>query len=199
MAAYHLNATLSSASDDALLAANTTAIYKSNAASQRMKMGLYEESISLHREALTLKLQAYPESSVQVAVTYNGMGEAFLRAGRLDEDDEVLSKALEVRERDGTYMDAATTRENVGALREAQNRFQDARDVRLRGAEKGMVCSNEHCLKTIMVPRSQLSTCAACRAPFYCSKGCQKRDWNDRHKPLCKARTSAAASSQPAA
>ncbi|TRX89626.1 hypothetical protein FHL15_009535 [Xylaria flabelliformis] len=53
--------------------------------------------------------------------------------------------ALMVRERDGPDLDAAATRENIGALREAQGRFEDARDVRLRGAEKGhMLCSNEH-------------------------------------------------------
>ncbi|KAH8165738.1 hypothetical protein CIB48_g2528 [Xylaria polymorpha] len=129
----------------ALVGATTTAVFKSNAASQAMQMGQFEESISLHREALEMKLRAYPESSIQVAITYNGLGEAFLRAGRLEEADEVLHKALIIRERDGPDLDAAATRENIGALREAQGRFPEARDVRLRGAEEGhMLCSNEH-------------------------------------------------------
>ncbi|RYC62660.1 hypothetical protein CHU98_g3563 [Xylaria longipes] len=161
----------------ALLEATTTAVSKSNAASRAMQMGRFEESIALHREALEIKLRAYSESSIQAAITYNGLGEAFLRAGRLEEADEVLHKALVVRERDGPNLDAAATRENIGALREAQGRFAEARDVRLRGAEKGhMLCSNEHCSKIGMLPRNQLSTCAACQAPFYCGKDCQLSD-----------------------
>ncbi|KAI0553029.1 hypothetical protein F4679DRAFT_581119 [Xylaria curta] len=187
---YHLNAVTPDTDDAtalALLEATTTAVSKSNAASQAMQMGRLEDSISLHRAALEIKLQAYPESSIQVAITYNGLGEAFLRSGRLDEADEVLQKALVVRERDGPALDAAATRENIGALREAQGRFEDARNVRLRGAKKGhMLCSNEHCPITEMLPRNQLKTCADCQAPFYCSKDCQKLDWKERHKPLCK-------------
>ncbi|KAI0423501.1 hypothetical protein F5Y09DRAFT_327247 [Xylaria sp. FL1042] len=155
-----------------------------------MKMGRFEEAIALHREALALKLQAYPESSIQVAITHNGLGEAFLRAGKLTEADEVLHKALLVRETDGPDLDAAVTRENIGALREAQGRFAEARDMRLRGAEKGhMLCSNEHCPKEGMLPRSELEACAACKAPFYCGKECQKQDWQERHKALCRAST----------
>ncbi|KAI1755491.1 hypothetical protein F4782DRAFT_488727 [Xylaria castorea] len=136
-----------------LVGANTTAIFKSKDASRAMQMGRFEESISLHREALELKLRAYPESSIQAAITHNGLGEALLRAGRLDEADEVLQKALAVRERGGPDLDAAATRENIGALREAQGRFGEARDVRLRGAEAGhMLCSDEHCPKTEMLP-----------------------------------------------
>ncbi|KAI1355953.1 hypothetical protein F5Y01DRAFT_268127, partial [Xylaria sp. FL0043] len=64
-----------------------------------MKMGRFEEVIALHDEALALELEAYPESSVQVATTHNGLGEAFLRAERLAEADKVLEKVLLVRER----------------------------------------------------------------------------------------------------
>ncbi|KAI0455327.1 hypothetical protein F5B21DRAFT_193756 [Xylaria acuta] len=192
--AFHANIAtpdMDDATAMALLRATTTAVSKSNAASQAMQLGRFEESISLHSQALEIKLRAYPESSIQVAITHNGLGEAYLRAGRLEEADEVLHEALVVRERDGPDLDAAATRENIGALREA-------RDVRLRGAEKGhMLCSNEHCPKIGMLPRNQLSTCAACQAPFYCGRGCQARGWRERHKPLCKAHTSKGASGKP--
>lgn len=37
-----------------------------------------------------------------------------------------------------------------------------------------------------MLSCPQLKACGACRSVFYCSPECQKRDWTNRHKPLCK-------------
>lgn len=37
-----------------------------------------------------------------------------------------------------------------------------------------------------MLSRSQLKACGACHSVFYCSPSCQKKDWIERHKPLCK-------------
>lgn len=47
-----------------------------------------------------------------------------------------------------------------------------------------------------MLSRPQLKACGACRSVFYCSSACQKLDWTERHKPLCKKYT---ASQQTAA
>jgi hypothetical protein len=33
-----------------------------------------------------------------------------------------------------------------------------------------------------------MSHCSACQTPLYCSKECQKIDWAQRHKALCKSR-----------
>ncbi|KAI1145512.1 hypothetical protein F4825DRAFT_443674 [Nemania diffusa] len=130
---------------DVLSGRTITALSKSSAALEALRIDRLEEATLLHREALALRLQEYPESSIQVGVTYNGLGEALLRAGRLDEAEEFLHKALVVRERDSSAIDAAATRENVGALREAQGRFGEAREVRLRGAKKAhILCSNKH-------------------------------------------------------
>ncbi|KAI0149992.1 hypothetical protein F4776DRAFT_604111 [Hypoxylon sp. NC0597] len=108
-----------------------------------MRAGRFDEAISLHREALALKLRAYPEFSIQAGISYNGLGEALFRAGRLDEADECFQKALAVREAKGPAQDVAATRDNIGALREAQGRLDDAREIRLKGAEKKqMLCGN---------------------------------------------------------
>ncbi|KAI1498183.1 hypothetical protein F5X99DRAFT_432229 [Biscogniauxia marginata] len=172
-----------------LIGANMTAISMSNSASNAMQAGRLDEAIKLHQEALALKLQAFPESSTQAAISFNGLGEALLRAGRLEEADEAFQKALETRERDGPGLDAAATRDNVGALREAQGRFDEAREVRLRGEEKRQIlCGNYDCPTNKMYARSELKACGACTAVFYCSKGCQAQDWKVRHKPFCKAR-----------
>ncbi|KAI1460985.1 hypothetical protein F4805DRAFT_416204 [Annulohypoxylon moriforme] len=136
---------MSAAERDALIRANTEAITLSNEATAACQAGQYDEAIRLHQQALALKLRAYPETSIQAAISLNGLGESLLEAGRLEEADEALSKALAVRERDGPSIDAAATRDNIGALREAQGRFADAREVRLRGQQTGQImCGNYH-------------------------------------------------------
>lgn len=37
-----------------------------------------------------------------------------------------------------------------------------------------------------MLSEKQRKACGACRAVFYCSAACQKKDWAARHKPFCK-------------
>ncbi|KAI1413220.1 hypothetical protein F5Y13DRAFT_189583 [Hypoxylon sp. FL1857] len=176
----------------ALTIANSEAVFISNRASQALEAGRFDEAVSLHQEALTLKLRAYPEFSIQAGISFNGLGEALMRTGRLDEADECFQKALAVREAKGPAQDAAATRDATGALREAQGRFDEAREVRLKGAaKKQMLCGNYDCPTNKMSGLDKLSACSACKAVFYCSKSCQKQDWTNRHKPLCKARNAA--------
>ncbi|KAI1762133.1 hypothetical protein GGR53DRAFT_431262 [Hypoxylon sp. FL1150] len=186
--ANNIHPGMSGAETNALIRANTVAIDRSNAALGAYQAGRYDEAIRLHQEALALKLRAYPDTSVQAGISYNGLGEALLGAGRLQEADQALTKALAIREREGPEIDAAATRDNVGALREAQGRFAEAREVRVRGAEMHQVmCGNYRCPTNEMYALRKLQACSACRSVFYCSKGCQKQDWTRRHKPLCQA------------
>ncbi|KAI2463224.1 hypothetical protein F4781DRAFT_134500 [Annulohypoxylon bovei var. microspora] len=174
-------------------------IDRSNAASAALKAGRVDEAIALHKQALELKLLVNPESSPVTGVTFNGLGEALLRAGRLEEADESFSKALAIREEHGPDADIASTRDNMGELREAQGRFAEAREVRLRGAAKKMImCGNYDCPTNKTCGLDQLSACGACQSVFYCSKSCQKMDWTKRHKPLCQARGAAAQASTQA-
>ncbi|KAJ7072808.1 hypothetical protein C8F01DRAFT_972386 [Mycena amicta] len=193
------------ATHDAIIAANTTAVQKSNKAQVAKSAGRFDEAIALHREALALKVAAYSEASVQAAISLNGLGEACISAGRLPEADEALTKALKVREAGdmgglglGPRIDAAVTRDNLAALREAQGRFDDARALRLAGDPKDQImCGNDKVSFLLPSVRgadcpSQLQACSACRSVFYCSKACQAQDWKKRHKPLCQGRTASA-------
>ncbi|KAI0882264.1 uncharacterized protein GGS22DRAFT_196000 [Annulohypoxylon maeteangense] len=182
----------------ASMAKQMEAIQISNRASAALAAGRYDESIALHKQALELKLLVSPDLSVKTGITYNGLGEALLRAGRLDEADEALSKALKIREKEGPVQDIASTRDNMGQLREAQGRFAEAREVRLRGAAKKLImCGNYDCPTHAILGLNRLSACGACESVFYCSKDCQKRDWIVRHKVFCQAHTAASQSNSP--
>ncbi|KAI2630273.1 hypothetical protein GGS26DRAFT_591567 [Hypomontagnella submonticulosa] len=173
------------------------AIGLSNQADACMNAGQIDDAIALHQEALVLKLRFCPEMSIQTGITYNGLGAALIRAGRLDEADEVLQKAFTIRQAEGPRLDAADTRDNIGALREAQGRFEEAREMRLKGSEKNeIMCGNYKCTTHKLYALKNLSACGACKSVFYCSKACQVADWRSRHKPLCKAHTASQSSSK---
>lgn len=175
---HHMNTAhpgMSANETKALLAANTEAVQLSNAAGAAYRAGRFEESIQLNREALKLKLKAYPEGSTQAAISINALGEALLAAGRLQEADQAFAKAIAVRERAGPGQDAAATRENIGALREAQGRFDEAREVRARGDTKSQIlCGNENvrscfpCLNRVPISTVSIAGILLYNAtPFY--------------------------------
>ncbi|KAK0624895.1 hypothetical protein B0T17DRAFT_255845 [Bombardia bombarda] len=165
-----------------ITAASTTAIALSNQASQLSASGLHAKAIRLHTQALALKLQAYGDDSVQAAVTYNSLGEDYLMTGQLDEAEFVLRRALRVRDDGdgglglGPRNDAAATRDNLAQVLEARGRG-------------GVMCGNIQCATPggAMMSKDELMVCGACKCVFYCSVDCQRQDWLDRHKPLCKA------------
>ncbi|KAI0384030.1 hypothetical protein F5Y04DRAFT_293441 [Hypomontagnella monticulosa] len=174
------------------------AISLSNQASLAMEAGQIDKSIKIHRRALSLKLRLFSETSLEASITYNGLGTALIRAGRFDEAEEFLQKAFNVREPDGPREDAADTRDTIAALREAQGRFEEAREMRLKGSEKNeIMCGNYKCGINRLYALTELKACSACKSVFYCCKKCQAEDWKARHKPLCKAHTSGESTSEP--
>jgi tetratricopeptide (TPR) repeat protein len=149
---YHSNITAIPPGIDptAFIEANTIAVDKNNAANIARKAGRYGEAISLHKEALELKLRAFGEESVQAAISYNALGEVYLQAGELSEAEKVFAKALKARDNVafgglelGPRNDAAATRDNIAQLREAQGRFEEAKEMRLKGADRSeTMCGN---------------------------------------------------------
>ena len=133
----------------AMMAANTDAVQYSNQALQASNRGDYSTAIELHQKALKMKVDAFGTESVQAAITYNGLGENYLKMGHLDAAESAFEKALRVRDTlgMGPANDAAATRDNMGQLYEAKGPeyFEKAREIRLKGAANGQtMCGNEN-------------------------------------------------------
>lgn len=134
----------------ALIEANTTAVFTSNAALKAKRAGNLDEAIRLHSQALEIKLRAYGPEFVQAGISFNGLGETYIAAKRYAEAEEALLKAAKVREeslyggRDmGPAMDKVSTRESLAQVRESQNDFESAKELRMRGkAEDELLCGH---------------------------------------------------------
>lgn len=93
------------------------AIQKNNAANLASRAGRHDEAVRLHKEALEAKVRDHGGESVHAALSFNNLGEAYLKLGRLD--------------------DAAATRDNMGRVLEARGDFAGAREIRIKAADKG--------------------------------------------------------------
>lgn len=120
------------------------AVDKSNAANDAKRASRYDEAIRLHTEALEARIRLHGERSIQAAISFNDLGETFLAAGRLNEAADALTKALVVRDDKefggmelGPRNDGAASRDNMARVLEARGNFPGAREMRIKGADKG--------------------------------------------------------------
>ena len=70
------------------------------------------------------------------------ISDVYVKAGRLDDAEEAMRKACEMQE-NGTVDEGALARAQYAALKEVQGRMEEAKEIRLRGAQGRMVCANE--------------------------------------------------------
>ncbi|KAI9063088.1 hypothetical protein FKP32DRAFT_1628777 [Trametes sanguinea] len=140
-------------------------------------------------QALQVKEAGLGADAVSTALSCNGLGELYLKMGRLDQAEHYLNRALNVRSHAGPAADLAVTRDNLGRLYEAKGDLKAAREIREQGAPDNIACSNYNCPR-MSNKLSNMSRCSACKAPVYCTRTCQAADWK-RHKKFCKRTTSA--------
>lgn len=157
--------TVRSAADAADAAEAMEAIQKNNAACAAKRAGRYDEAIRLHTEAIQSKVRLFGEQSVQAALSFHNLGGAYLEAGRIEEAADAFAKSLVVRDDQefggleiGPRGDAAATRDNMARVLEARGDFPGAREMRLKGADKGRtICgSDDVSLASVMIPNSLL-------------------------------------------
>ena len=75
------------------------------------------------------------------AMTRNAMGELYLKMGRYDDAEKMLKKAVSVREKVGTPLDAATSRENLAQVYAQKRNLALARETRV-SVPNSVVCGN---------------------------------------------------------
>lgn len=74
------------------------ALVLSQQASHADARGDVNRAIELHTQAAASKVQALGEESVQAALSFNELGECYLKTGNLIEAERALLKALRVRD-----------------------------------------------------------------------------------------------------
>ncbi|KAI0669871.1 hypothetical protein C8Q78DRAFT_976432 [Trametes maxima] len=138
-----------------------------------------------HLEAIRTKEAGLGPNHFTTAVSYNGLGELYLKTERLEQAEDYLKKALRVRRESGPKADLAVTRDNLGRLYETKGDLRAAREIRCEGvADSNIACSNYNCAN-LSNSLGTLSQCSACKAIFYCRRTCQQVDWR-RHKKYCR-------------
>ncbi|TFY67438.1 hypothetical protein EVG20_g3943 [Dentipellis fragilis] len=152
--------------------------------------GDFAKAEAAYLRAIDVKERGFGPGNTSTAVSQNALGELYIKMDKLSEAEEMLLRALKIRNEIGPQFDAAVTRENLGHLYEKQGDLLKAKDIRLQGASKGaMACGNFYCPKQCpkqIFKRTDLQNCGRCRAVFYCCKPCQAADWKARHKKFCK-------------
>lgn len=141
-----------------------------------------QEAERLHREVLRFKQQTHGPGSVAAGTSYNSLGSLLRKRGGLQEAEEMLRKAVEIREaHPAEWFDAAVSRDELACVLQAAGRADEARQMRLKAGPDRLICSHAPCSKTA---RQALKACIRCTAIWYCDKGCQRADW-PAHKQVC--------------
>lgn len=158
---------------------------------------LPQESERLHREVLAWKERTYGPRDIRTCTTVNSLGSLLRKRGELAEAETLLRRAMEVREaHPQERFDAAVSRDELACTLQAAGRTAEAREVRLRAGPDGLICSNARCSKTPRQAGAPLRCCSRCHAIWYCGPTCQRADWANNHKRVCRAEQAAAAAVQ---
>lgn len=121
----------------------TSGVDLNNQALQLQRQGDFQAAERVYLQAIQVKEAGLGTEHFTTAVSYNGLGELYLKMDRLDEAGEYLNKALRIRSVSGPKVDLAYTRDNLGKLHEMRGDLEAAQDIRLQGApEDNIACSN---------------------------------------------------------
>lgn len=105
--------------------------------------GNYQAAEKLHKEALDIKLAAFGMSHPTTAISYNALGEVYIKLHRLDEAEDHLQKALTIAMQLNPLLDQAGYRENLAVVYEMRGDLDKARATRLEGSQNAMLCAYE--------------------------------------------------------
>lgn len=103
----------------------------------------YEGAVQAYKRALELKLAGLGVNNSSTALSYNALGEAYIKLGRLDEAEDHLSKAVSIAMECNPPHDQAYYRENLGVVYEMKGNLKMANEIRRRGAPDKILCAYE--------------------------------------------------------
>lgn len=125
----------------------TAAIIKgteyNNKALQASYNGDFATAERLHLDAIRVKEAGLGTDAVGTALSYNAIGELYLKMKQPDKAEEYLLKAVAIRNVEGDPFDGAVSRENLAQLEELKGNLSKAKEVRLSGAPDKIACGND--------------------------------------------------------
>lgn len=104
-----------------------------NAALALRKAGDLKGAERLDLQAIRVKEAGLGKDHISTAISYNSLGEVYIRMGKLDEAEPYLLRALEVRRVDGPKSDLAGTLDNLAQIYEMRGDLNKAREYRREG------------------------------------------------------------------
>jgi len=105
------------------------------------------------------QLRVYRPESSPIAGNYGSLAATLSRAGRLDEAEEAVEKALAMYAAVEDYNEMGLSRETLAQIKELQGKFEEAREVRLRGKERREICCANDQVSLLMVELEQRADC----------------------------------------
>lgn len=119
------------------------ASFLNNRARELSCAGDHEGAERLHKRALGIKNEAFGPNSLDAALSRNALGECQLQLGKLEEAEENLTVAVDIRNSfEYNGLDAAVSRENLAQVYEAQRRLREAQEMRASGRPSAVCCTN---------------------------------------------------------
>lgn len=123
------------------------------------RSGDLSKAESLHLQAVAIKERGLGLDHVTTALSYNALGELYLKQKKVEDAEKYLNKAVSIRNRKGPAFDAAVSRENLAQLHELRGDFTKAKETRLIGAPDKLACSNYQVYNPYFFEPPLLVTC----------------------------------------
>jgi len=111
----------------------------------------WDLAIAINTQMRENQLRVYRPDSSPIAGTYDSLASTLTQAGRLDEAEEAVEKALAMYAVAEDYNELSLARETLGQIKELQGKFEEAREVRLRGKERREICCVNDKVSLLMV------------------------------------------------
>lgn len=103
----------------------------------------------LHLKALDIKLRGMGPSAFSTSISYNELGETYIRMHELEKAESNLKKAIEIRNMYPNHaFDAAVSREYLAQVYEMRGDLVKAKETRLSAGKLNIACAHDRVRQT---------------------------------------------------